>query len=50
MIKKVLISIVLIYVASVFLLESVIIILECLGKFNGLKQATLNMLKLITFN
>lgn len=50
MIKKVLISIVLFYIAYVFLLESAIIILDCLGKFSSLKEVLLNSLKLITFN
>ena len=50
MIKKVLISIVFFYVALVFLLESAIIILDCLGKFSYVKEVSLNTLKIITFN
>jgi len=50
MIKKVLISVIATYVSAVCLLEIVIITLECAGLFSSIKESTINLLKIISFN
>jgi hypothetical protein len=50
MIKKVLISIVAIYIAVVFILETTIVVTDLIGGLENLKEILLQILNKISFN
>lgn len=50
MIKKVLISVVAMYVAVVFLLEAAIVVTDLIGGLEDLKEVEMQILKKISFN
>jgi hypothetical protein len=50
MIKKVLISVIAIYIALVFLLEATIIVTDLIGGMEHLKEAEIELLNKISFN
>jgi hypothetical protein len=50
MIKKVLISVIAIYIALIFLLEAAVVVTDLIGGLEDLKEAEMQIIKKISFN